>query len=235
MAKTVGMNRAVKREWLDKTAGLVNAGHDETKIRAELQEYLSFEIKSPVVLKNTRTILLQSWVYIEEDQFPIRDAALRVIGKEIPADIIAAHWCMMLIAYPLMRDICNLIGKLTNIQDTFSVAWIKEKLTETWGERATILDSVSKILQTMRQLGVIENANMGTYKINKFMIHSEEAIVLLVQTILYMKEKAYYEISDVQQVPSMFPFEFTVTHELIYNTESLKLSNFGGKAVLTSE
>jgi hypothetical protein len=68
---------------------------------------------------------------------------------------------MMLLKYPVFVDMCGLIGKLTLIQDTFSTAWLKDKLFEEWGERTTILHSSHKILQTLKYLGAIENQAIG--------------------------------------------------------------------------
>ena len=51
MAKMVGLSRAIKREWLDKTVSYVLEGMTEAEIREALTEYLSFEIDSPTVLR----------------------------------------------------------------------------------------------------------------------------------------------------------------------------------------
>jgi len=231
MGRIVGMNRTIKLEWLNETADLVLQGFDEAEIRLKLQEYLSFEIKSPVVLKNTRTILLQTWVYIPNEFCDIKNKALKLFVNS-GVDRVIAHWCMMLLAYPLMVDICGYIGKATKIQDYFSVAWLKEKLNENWGERTTISDSISKILQTFRQLHVIDKIKTGVYIAKIQSIEETEAISLMVQTVLALKLKAYYEIDEISLTPQMFPFRYKVTHEILNASEDFTLSHFGGKTVL---
>lgn len=234
MAKRVGMNKTIKREWLDKTVELVCNGLSDAEIRKELKEYLSFEIDSPTTIKNSRTILLQTWVYIPDELQDIRAAALDIAKKRDYTSIVA-HWCMMLLAYPILVDIATYVGKMLNIQDVFTVAWLKNKLNEHWGERTTILESVSKILLTLKNLEVVKSDKLGTYTISNKEIVDYKSICLIVKTILALKQKAYYEIAELNSIPLMFPFKYNVSHELLHNSELFTLNNFGGKVVVVGE
>jgi hypothetical protein len=139
---------------------------------------------------------------------------------------------MMLVAYPIFSDICALIGKLTNIQDTFTTSWLKEKLFEMWGERTTLLHSSDKILQTLKLIGVIENVKLGVYRINKYHLSDVKTIQVLLMALIRQKEKAYYEVAELSSIPQAFPFEYTVSLEWLHNSELFNLSNFGGKIVV---
>jgi hypothetical protein len=234
MAKMVGLSRGLKQEWLDKTAQLVLEGKSEVEIKNELNDYLSYEITSPTNIRKTRELLMNVWVYPYETNDEIRKDALSVYAS-CKNNRMPLHWCLILLKYPVFVDICGLIGKLTVIQDTFSTAWIKDKLFEEWGERATILHSSDKILQTIKYLGAIENQSVGTYLIKQRPVLDEGIIRVIVKTVLALKQKVYYELTDLSASPQMFPFVYDVTHEFIYNSGCFELSNFGGKAVLTSQ
>lgn len=234
MAKVIGMNRAIKLEWLNKTAELFRQGHDEKRIRAELQDYLSYEIDSAVNLKNSRTILLQTWVYTPVEHHGIRREALALVEKGGEAALVG-HWSMLLVTYPVFADVCGLIGKLANIQDTFSTAWLKEKLFEIWGERGTLVYSISKTLQTLRNFGVIENVKIGVFRIIKQEVTAQKAIEVLLTAMLLLDEKGYYEIPELSCMPKLFPFIFDVSYEWLHNSEKFSLSNFGGKIVLSND
>lgn len=233
MAKMVGLSRGLKSEWLDKTVNLVLSGLSENDIKNEINEYLSFEIKSPTNLRKTREILMNLWVYPNENIDDIRNDAIAAF-KTSKGSKMAIHWCMLLLCYPVFIDICGLIGKLTVIQDTFTTAWLKDKLFEEWGERTTLLHSSDKILQTIKNLGAIENQSVGVYLIKQYPVLDDATINVLVKTALALKQKAYYEIAELSSVPQMFPFVYDVTHEWIYNAGHFTLTNFGGKAVLMS-
>ncbi len=234
MAKMVGLSRSIKLEWLNKAADLVVEGKSEQEIKDELNVYLSFEIKSPTVLRKSREILLNVWVKSEAEFPELRAKALEAY-KNDKSNKIAIHWCLMIAVYPVFADVCSLLGKLTNIQDTFTTAWLKEKLFEVWGERATLLHSSNKILQTLKYIGAIENIKVGTYKTKKYVINDSETITLLIMTILLANEKAYFEVAELPTIPQMFPFEFEVSHDLLHNSDYFSLNNFGGKVVLVRE
>ncbi|SES75726.1 hypothetical protein [Anaerobranca gottschalkii] len=232
MAKMIGMSRSIKLEWLNKTVELILEGKNEKQIKDELNEYLSFEIKDPTNLIKTRGILMNIWVKTPDEVTVLKKLAIEAY-KDEKANKLALHWSMMLVAYPVFSDICALIGKLTNIQDTFTASWLKEKLFEMWGEGTTLLYSSQKILQTLKQIGVIENEKIGVYRIKKYQVTDVKTIQVLLLAILYLRERAYYEIVELSSVPQVFPFEYNVSYEWLHDSNLFNLSNFGGKIVLT--
>lgn len=232
MAKMIGLSRPIKLEWLNKTAELVLEGKDETQIKDELNEYLSFEIKSAINLRKTREILMTIWVRTPEELSTLKQLALEAY-KDEKSNKLALHWSMMLVAYPVFCDVCALIGKLTNIQDTFTTSWLKEKLFEMWGERTTLFHSSDKILQTLKLIGAIENEKVGVYRIKKYPVTDSKTIQVLLLAILSLKEKAYYEVVELSSVPQTFPFEYSVSYEWLHDSDLFTLSNFGGKIMLT--
>jgi hypothetical protein len=129
--------------------------------------------------------------------------------------------------------VCALIGKLTSIQDTFAASWLKEKLFEMWGERATLFHSCDKILQTLKLIGAIENEKIGVYRIKKYPVTDVKTIQVLLLAILHLRERAYYEIAELSSIPQAFPFEYTVSLEWLHDSDLFTLSNFGGKIVAT--
>jgi hypothetical protein len=232
MAKIVGMSRSIKLDWLNKTVELLLVSKDETQIKEELNEYLSFEIKSPIVLRKTREILMNIWVRTPENILDLKQLALEAY-KDEKSNKLALHWSMMLVAYPIFSDICALIGKLTNIQDTFTTSWLKEKLFEMWGERTTLYHSGNKIIQTLKLMGVIENTKLGVYRINRYHLSDVKTIQVLLMALIRLKEKAYYEVAEMSSIPQAFPFEYDVSLEWFHNSDLFNLSNFGGKIVVT--
>lgn len=233
MAKMVGLSRPIKVEWLDKTVGLLLEGKDARQVKEELNEYLSFEITSPINLRKTREILLAIWVNTSDELVPLKQKALEAYKENKHGDGLAAHWCMLLVTYPVFSDVCSLIGKLASIQDTFTTAWLKDRLYEVWGERATLLYSIEKMLQTLRFIGVIETVKPGVFQVKKYEVTSKKSIEILIMALLFLKESPYYEISELSCVPKLFPFDFEVSYEWLHNSEVFKLNNFGGRVVLT--
>ena len=232
MAKMVGLSRAIKIEWLNKVVSLVNEGMAPENIKDALNDYIGFEISSPDNIRKSRAILMNLWVYPFEDEKAnlIRKQALEAI-KNGNEDKLAMHWCMLLLYYPVFVDVTGMIGKLSSMQDSFSLAWLKDKMFEEWGERTTLFHSLDKIMQTLRQIGAVDSKN-GVYTVNHYEIKDATTKKILLKTILALKMQAYYEPSELSKVSQMFPFEYTVDSELIFGNQDFELGNFGGSPVV---
>lgn len=234
MAKIVGFSRPIKIEWLNRTVELILEGKDESRIKDELNQYLAFEIKSPTNIRKTREILMTIWVNAPAEALSLKQAAI-LAYKIDNTGRLAAHWSMMLLAYPVFSDICSLIGKIAKIQDTFTVGWLKDRLAETWGERPTLIYSIDRIMSTLKSVGAVESVKTGIYKIKKHEITSANGLGVLLMAMLLLKEKAYYDVSELSCLPKLFPFVFDVSHEWLHYDEKFSMSNFGGRVVLTAE
>ena len=232
MAKMVGLSRAIKIEWLNKVVNLVNEGMAPENIREALNDYISFEISSPDNIRKSREILMNLWVYPFEDEKAniIRRMALDAI-KNGNEDRLAMHWCMLLLYYPVFVDVTGMIGKLSSMQDSFTLAWLKDKIFEEWGERTTLIHTLPKIMQTLRQIGAVDSQN-GVYAIQHYDIKDAVTKKIIIKTILALKMQAYYEPSELARVSQMFPFEYTVDSDLIFGTQEFELGNFGGNPVV---
>lgn len=233
MTAAVGFLRAIKLAWLNKTVELVLEDKSTEQIRNDLDEYLSYEIKSATTLRKTREILMNTWVAGKTYTSEIRQAALNAYKSE-NSNRVALHYCMLILAYPVVADICGLIGKLSTIQDTFTTTWLKEKIYEVWGERVTVANSLKYILQSLKDFCVIESNKTGTHHISRSVISDSDTIRVILMTVLRLNGKAYYEITELSRVPQMFPFEYCVSFECLHNSPDYTLNNFGGKMVLTT-
>jgi len=234
MGKIVGLSRAIKPEWLDKTVEFFIQSEDGASIKEKLNEYLSFEIKSSTILRKTREILLNIWIRSKEYEPVIHKTAIDAYRSE-RSDKMALNWAMILLAYPVFSDVTFRIGKIGMIQDTFTTSWLREKLAETWGDRTTLIYSCDKILQTLKALGAIENQKQGVYKIKKHEVKDEKSTSVLIMCLFALKRQAYYEIAEINNHLLLFPFDYNVTLELLHNIPKIGISNFGGKLVAAAQ
>ena len=232
MAATVGFLRAVKLSWMNKTAELVLENKSAPQIREELNEYLGFEIKSATTLRKTRDVLMNAWVTPSAELSGIRKSSLLAYTQS-SGNRYAVQYCVLLAAYPVVSDICGLIGKLTTIQDEFTTTWLKEKMFEAWGQRETIADSLKYILQSLRDFGVIERPKIGSHRSIIRDVESVDVINVILKTILNMKGRSYYEVTELKNVPQMFPFNFSVSLEWLHNSPEFHLNSYGGKMAVS--
>jgi len=231
MAKTVGLSRPIKMAWLKKTVELQREGLSGEVLKTALNEYLAFEIKSPTNLRKTREILINTWERSCLEYPQIHDLAAEV--ALLPKlEALAGHWCMLLLAFPVFYDATGLIGKMATIQDTFTNAWLKERIYEQWGERSTLLFSLEKTLQTLRNIDATVSKKPGVHSIQSFVVTEDATRRLILWTILALSDKAYLEPSKVGTQPQFFPFKLDISHEWLHNHEEFSLTSFDGKIVI---
>lgn len=233
MGKTVGLFRAIKPEWLDKTAELALQDFDESVMKSTLSDYLSYEIESSSNLGRTRELLMNIWGRPEETSAIVHRKAIEAYRSE-RSNKAALHWALFVLAHPLFADACGLIGKITAVQDTFTTSWLKTKLCELRGERPTLIRTADGILETMRRLDCIHQKKIGLYQIKRHSVGDKETIIVLLSSLLALEKKAYYEIPELSRAPLLFPFEFSVSIEWLHHSPDFALSNLGGKIVLSA-
>lgn len=229
----VGLSRTIKLPWLNKAAQLYQENLTQEEYKAQMNEYLSFEIESAIVLRKTREILMNVWFY-DTDPFitDLRKNGITLLNR-YPDEAVAIHWCLLLLAYPVLIDMSKLMGRLFEFSDTITVKQIKQKLFDEWGERATLLHTTDKILATMKELGVITNVKVGTYAIQKHKIKADKVTTMVIQTALKTNNSSYCSFGELTDFNVMFPFEYTVNKEQIMTDDHFILSTFDGETAVT--
>lgn len=228
MAKMVGLSRNLKLPWLNETVRLYAEGLDENQIKEQLNQYLGFEISSPTNLRKTREILMNIWVYENDYTAALREEALRLIQKDTDY-LLPVHWCMILAAYPVFQDMCRLIGKIGEFEETVTTKQIKQKLFDEWGERSTIYHSSDKLIATLKALDVVESEKVGVYSIKKHALIRPEIVNFMLYAMMKIDDAGYYSLLDLENILCLFPFEYKVSKEGIMEDGRFTMGTFGGE------
>ena len=228
MAKMVGLSRNLKLPWLNEVVRLYAEGLDDNQIKEKLNEYLSFEIGSPTVLRKTREILMNIWVYENDYTEALGDEALRLFQKDSDYAL-PVHWCMMLAAYPVFQDMCRLIGKIGEFEETITTKQIKQKLFDEWGERSTLYHSSDKLISTLKALEALDSEKTGVYSIKKHEFSKPEIVNFLLYAMMKIDDAGYYSLLDLENSVYLFPFEYKVSKETILMDKRFTTGTFGGE------
>lgn len=230
MAKMVGLSRNLKAPWLNKVAELAIEELPQEEVKVQLNDYLGYEITSPTNLRKTREILMNVWIY-DNDYSDKLFLEARKLYRNYPDYALEIHWCLLLAAYPVFVDVCKLIGKMSQFQDEITLAQIKQKLFDEWGERTTLYHSMDKLIATMKALGVIEG-NKGKYKINKVQIKNQKIVMFMIYAMMCIDDSGYYSFLDLSSSPLFFPFEFSPDKVDMMEDDRFIFSNFGGESTI---
>ncbi|HCW03616.1 MAG TPA: hypothetical protein DGK91_03175, partial [Clostridium sp.] len=146
---------------------------------------------------------------------------------------LVAHWCMMLISYKVFEDIVSIVGKLDYMQVEISSKFIREKMTDMWGERPTLIHAIPKNIRTMRDINVLEPVKHGVYKVKKHKVDDERAIILIVATLIHLKDKLYLSLDELINDSIMFPFDYDVNIGVLEEANMFSFDRFGGELAIS--
>jgi hypothetical protein len=228
MAKMVGLSRNLKLQWLNKVVELVLEGFPENEIHDQLNDYLSYEITSPTNIRKTREILMYIWVYENQYSAKLKNEALTLI-KNYPEYALEIHWCMMLAVYPVFDDMCKLIGKMGEFQDEITLAQLKQKLFDEWGERTTLFHSIDKLIATLKAIDVLNCDKPGKYHVTKHKVNNSKVSAFMVYTMMLVDDGGYYSLLEVNNSTYLFPFVYKLEKETILEDSRFSMNNFGGE------
>lgn len=233
MAKAIGLSRKIKLQWLNKAVELLGENLAEEEYKAKMNEYLSFEIESPTVLRKTREILMRVWFYEDDaDVTAIRKDALKLIRMYPDCDV-EIHWCMLLVVYPVFADVARLMGRLVDYNAVITMYQLKQKLYDEWGERTTLYHSVDKIIATIKELGVITTYKRGTYSIVERKVKEPNVVGFLIRVAMHVDNNSYYSFTDLDTFDLLFPFEYKVSKEQLMEDSSFVVTRFGSDTSIT--
>ncbi|MEO2563995.1 hypothetical protein ABHA59_08855 [Clostridium tertium] len=233
MSKVIGMSRNINMDWLNEAANLVLSEKSEINIKESLNEYLSYSINSPTNLRKTREILMNIWVRTEEKNIKIKELALNLFNTNKSSNKLVSHWCMMLLSYPVFGDIVTVIGKMADKQFDITTAQVKTRMFDVWGERSTLYHSIDKNIRTLKDIGVLESIKTGLYKIENINIEDERAVILIVATLLALKDKLYMRIEELESSYKFYPFKYELDLECLQRSELFSFDKFGGEIVIS--
>lgn len=233
MSKLVGMSRNINLEWLNKTAELVMEEKSNEEIKEELKEYLSVSINSPTNLRKTREILMHIWIRFPEELLKLKSLALSLVKSHKLNNKLVAHWCMILITFPVFGDIATVIGKMKDKQIEITSSQISNKIFDKWGERSTLVHTIPKNIKTMKDIGVLEQIKVGKYDVNKVKIEDEQAVILIIATLLFLKDKLYVSLEELINCYEVYPFQYDINIEGLQTSEFFSFDKFGGELVVS--
>lgn len=231
MAEFVGLSRNLKLSQMNFAAELSKKNLSETEYKARLNEFLAAEIKSPTNLRKTREILARIWFY-DCDNFTkkIRERATGLLEK-FPQDAAAVHWCMLLVTYPIFAQISGIIGRLAEINGTFTLGKLKEKLYDLLGERTTLDHTTDKIIATIKNFGIISAEKPGRYKLKKIFV-SGEISDFMITVAMIAEKKDMIKISELNNFYTLCPFDYEVDKKVLSESPEFKITFSGNEPMI---
>jgi hypothetical protein len=212
MRKVVGIDRKIKRAWLDKVLDRLVTTTDEAELRAFADRTLKEELPGKESRAKSVGIILRIWSGIPQERVALRDRAVALLAKVSGQERIWLHWGMTALAYPFFRDTAEVVGRLLALQDDFTTAQVQARLLTTWGDRATSKQAAQKLLTTLVDWEVLRaTKTKGQFLLaRKLTTGVSELQLWLLEALLGASAADEIEAQQLLRLPESFPFTLSV-------------------------
>jgi len=121
---------------------------------------------------------------------------------------IALQWAMLGAVYPFWLADAASAGRLLRLQKTITVAQIRRRLSETYGDRELVARATRTVLRSYVDWGVLDGGDTkGTYSAAASIeIEDLRLLSLLAEALLHSSRNSTMPIQELTTHPSLFPF-----------------------------
>lgn len=224
----IGFDRFIQRAWLDQAALLAHKLRDDEALRAALLEHLANEVSGEEARRKTMFVLTRIWWRVPEAHIPLRDEALAQVIHLGPEDRLALHWGMVLLAYPLFRDVVTILGRLLRLQSAFKVVQLSWRIGATWGNRTTLEYAIPRIVRSLVDWGTLQaTTDAGCYRAGPQVVPpNPESVLWLLEAVL-RAHSADVPVSDLLRSPELFPFAMPLSSGDLLRSERFRFHQQG--------
>ncbi len=212
MRKVVGIDRKIKRAWLDAALDRLAQDGDEKELRAFLDEYLKDELPGKESRAKAVGIVLKIWSSVPRERLPLRDRAVALLPRISGQERVWLHLGMAALAYPFFRDTAEVVGRLLALQDDFTTAQVQARMLTTWGDRVTSKLATRYLLNTLVDWDVLRSTKkQGHFLPTRKMTASIPELELwLLESLLSSSAADEIEAQQLLRLPESFPFQVNV-------------------------
>lgn len=229
MKKVVGLDRKLKRVWLDAALDHLGLWHDDDSLRAFMNEQLIESLPSKESRAKALAIILRVWSTIPRDRMHLRDRAIELLPQISGHERVWLHWGMTALAYPFFRDGVEVIGRLLALQDDFTTSHVQDRIVAAWGDRTTCKLAARYLLNTLADWGLLRTTESQGHFLpaNKLKSESSAMQLWLLEALLTASESNEIEAQQLLRLPESFPFAITIGVAELRRSETLAIHRQG--------
>ena len=81
----------------------------------------------------------------------------------------------------------------------------------------------------MKALDVVVCDKPGKYHVNSHRVSNPKIVAFMVYTMMLVDDSGYYTFTDINSSTYLFPFEYKMEKEALFEDDKFAMNNFGGE------
>ena len=231
--KIIGFDRKIEMNWLDATASWAAQGLLVAEVRQCLRRLLEEKVAGTghrSARGKTVTVLLHIWVLVPGALAPLRHDGFALLRRRSGRECLPLHWGMCMATYPFFRDIAATIGRLLSLQGKVALSQIVRRMTESWGERSTLVRAVQRVVRSLVEWGVLlETDERGIFssapKIT--LAHGDGLGPWMLEAGLSNSEEQARPFRSMVNAAALFPFDLKLSPSDVGSNPRLEIYRQG--------
>ena len=209
-------DRFIRYEWAERALELaVQHGSHQSLQNWLIEQGLGTESAS-----RTRNLLSRLWFDVNSSSSKLRADALDLSAALMPKEVLALHWGMAIVQFPVFRETANVIGRLGFLQQEFNKAEIIGRVLEKHSNQTTIRRAVERAIQTMVNWSVLDMTSKSVYRFStEHSIFSSALAEWLFRSVMIVYPDKYWLLPDLLGSAELFPFDLLHHNITLYQSQ----------------
>lgn len=228
----LGFDRKVRLRWLDMTVERLLLGDDLPALRSRLRRALAHDLADNGpggALGKTLTVLLRVWASPSPALRAFREEALRLYADTPSDETVWLHWGMVIATHPFVFDVATHAGRLLALQQDVSLAEVRLRMIERWGDRSTLQRAVQRVMWNLAEWGALVPATERSVyrRAPKRRPPSDAVQVWMIEALLRAQNTPCLSLRQIEVAPSLFPFAMELVVSEVRKNPRVELTRQG--------
>lgn len=219
---SLGYDRFMALRWVDMALEARLACHDPDVAFRQLKEWLSKEISGKETVRKTATQTRRLWLAIGDQHDKLRQQVFDNGLAENTTFWPILHYGLSLNVFPLFWDVCQITGRLLNLQTSCRRDDIYQRIQEIYGNPASTGAATRHVIQTLVDWGFLLEKDKEI-SAKEVCVDDANLTQWLIETLLIARQVEKLPFADLAKSSELLGIHLQNVRSAIRSAEYLRI------------
>jgi hypothetical protein len=221
-----GIDRFIAQRWADYALDLLITADPAVDRYAQLKTWLDGEIAGKESSMKTASQIRRLWLDPNGKTQLLRSRAIQSGIVEDLAGRNVLHLGMAINVFPLFREVCGVVGRLTGLQGVCTSQETCQRVMEKYGNPKSVPHMVWRVFKTLVDWQLMEKTGK-TYKTRLIEVENSTLGGWFLEALLFSQSDQQLALSDLQTLPERLGIQVQGERDIIRENPNLSVIRDG--------